>query len=145
MTVALKQENIITEIGPGDLFHSWFSTVATKLENGNWGIKYPITMNILYQGKLTLTDANEALIELNEIREKFKDLSPDDLIWDTENPNKKPPKEIEFNKNAKNLANYYKTINGLNLTDEMVENVESIIEYGGTIDVISYHGQPPIF
>lgn len=85
------------------------------------------------------------MIELKEIREYFRKLSPDELILDIENPETMPPPEIQFNKSATNLAEHYETINDFNLTDKTVENVEAIIEDGGTIEVISYHGLPPVY
>jgi hypothetical protein len=40
VTIALKRPNVITEIGPGGILHSLCSTIACRLEGGNWGSVY---------------------------------------------------------------------------------------------------------
>lgn len=37
-------------IGGADFLHSFFSTVACRLEGGAWGSRYSSIMNSLYQG-----------------------------------------------------------------------------------------------
>ena len=52
MAVGFKVKYYWYQIGSGDFLHSFFSTVAYRLENGIWGSVYPIIMNELYQGEL---------------------------------------------------------------------------------------------
>ncbi len=52
MAVGFKVKFYWYQIGHGDFLHSFFSTVAYNLENGNWGSRFPVIMNELYQGKL---------------------------------------------------------------------------------------------
>ena len=47
-------------VGSGDFLHSFFSTVAYNLENGDWGIKYPYIMNELYRGELEVESVKES-------------------------------------------------------------------------------------
>ena len=35
-------------IGEGSLFNSFFSTIYVRLENNEWGSRYPVIMNKLY-------------------------------------------------------------------------------------------------
>lgn len=144
MTVAFKQENIITEIGPGGLLHSLFSTIAFHLESGNWGSEFPVIMNELYSGKLEEASASKALIEANAIKEGLSKLEPEKVIWDIENLSEKAPWGDEIGDHVKNVAMFYVTLNGLNLVDELVENIESICQYGGNLELISYEGSPPL-
>ena len=51
--VGFKVGCIWYEIGAASFLHSFFSTVAYNLEGGNWGTRFPVIMNELYQGKLT--------------------------------------------------------------------------------------------
>ena len=50
--VGFKVGCIWYEIGAASFLHSFFSTVAYNLECGNWGTRFPVIMNELYQGKL---------------------------------------------------------------------------------------------
>ncbi|EAL9047452.1 hypothetical protein NUE13_001983, partial [Campylobacter coli] len=43
------------EIGNGDFLHAFFSNVAYHLEKGNWGSRFPILMNEVYQGELNFS------------------------------------------------------------------------------------------
>ena len=144
VTVAFKQENIITEIGPGGLLYSLFSTIAFHLESGKWGSVFPLIMNELYSGKLEEANAQKALVEANAIKEGLSKLGPEQVIWDIENLSEKAPWGDEVGDHVKNVAMFYITVNGLNLVDELVENIESICQHGGTLEIISYEGSPPL-
>lgn len=72
MTIAMKQGSVVTEIGPGGLLHSLLSTVAVHLENGEWGAKFPLIMNIFYQGSLPSNDVDSAIIEMQRIKNGLK-------------------------------------------------------------------------
>jgi 2,3-bisphosphoglycerate-dependent phosphoglycerate mutase len=137
MTVAFKQENVITEIGHYGVMHSWFSTVATRLEGSKWGARFPIVMLHLYQGHLENAKGQQALMELNAIADALSKLPPSELVWDAESPSQPPPAEHQRNPNATSLANYFLTANGLDLTQEFIGNVEAMNEFGGNLDIVS--------
>ena len=40
------------------------------------------------------------------------------------------------------MAGYFVTTTGRNLVDEIVDNLESLKEFGGTLDIISYDKVP---
>lgn len=142
MTIGLRQGSVITEIGPGELFHSVFSTIAVRIENGQWGTRFPIVMNELYQGSVSHSDADTALNEMLEIRKALQLLPPDQVIWDAENPSKDPPWGRTVGPHVKSCAQYWVTTTGRNIVDEIIDNLESLREFGGTLDVISYDGAP---
>lgn len=144
MTIALKQENIITEISPGGIFHSLCSTIAYRLESGVWGGKYPIIMSGLYHGLIHEGGAEAGLLEMQSIRAGLSLLKPDQVIWDIENMNKLPPWGSEIGKHVKSVAEYYVTSTGRNLVDEIIDNLEAMKEFGGTLEIISYNGSPPV-
>ncbi|RYY82012.1 MAG: hypothetical protein EOO15_23615 [Chitinophagaceae bacterium] len=143
MAVALKQENVITEIGHYGVVHSWFSTVATRLEDSKWGSKFPTVMLSLHQGKLRNDQGKAALLELKSIAESLSKLSTSELVWDAEDHAKRPPPEHQKNPKATSLVNYFLTANGLDLTQEFIGNVESMIEFGGDLEIISVNLPPP--
>ncbi|WP_223502011.1 Imm70 family immunity protein [Pseudomonas sp. BF-R-24] len=144
MTIALKQENVITEIGPGGILHSLCSTIAYRLESGKWGEKYPLIMNGLYQGMLGQKDAGLALAEMQAIKEGLSQLKLDQVIWDIENPLQLPPWGLNVGGDLKNIDSYYVTTSGRNLVNEIIDNLESLKEFGGTLEIISYDGRPPV-
>jgi len=142
MAIAFKQGGVITEIGPQGVLHSWFSTVAVKLEGGDWGSRYPCVMKLLYQGHLSSAKAQAALAELQEIHTKLSALSVQDPVWDIEDPKQTLPKDHQRNLHATSMANYFLTVNGLDLTAEFIGNVESLLEFGGTLEIISVNLPP---
>lgn len=144
MTIAMKQGSVVTEIGPGGLLHSLLSTVAVHLENGEWGAKFPLIMNKFYQGSLPSNDVDAAIIEMQRIKNGLKLLTPDKAIWDIEDLRKAPPWGKSFGANVKSMADYFVTTTGRNLVDEILDNLDSLKEFGGSLDIISYDGVPLI-
>lgn len=72
-------------IGEGDFLVSLVSTIYVKLENYDWGKKYPILMNDLYaDGCIKKDKIGAAREELARLIEELKLLSPLDVIWNYE-------------------------------------------------------------
>ncbi len=67
MAVGFKVKFYWYQIGHGDFLHSFFSTVAYNLENANWGSRFPVIMNELYQGKIDHKDVDKALEKAKEV------------------------------------------------------------------------------
>ena len=61
MAVGFKVKFYWYQIGHGDFLHSFFSSVAYHLENGDWGSRFPVIMNELYQGKIKCEDMDDAI------------------------------------------------------------------------------------
>lgn len=144
MTIAMKQGSVVTEIGPGGLLHSLFSTVAVHLENGEWGLEFPLIMNKFYQGSLPSDDVDAAIIEMQRIKNGLKLLTPDKVIWDIEDIRKDPPWGKSFGPHVKSMADYFVTTTGRNLVNEILDNLDSLKEFGGSLDIISYDSMPLI-
>lgn len=142
MTVAFKQRSVVTEIGPGELLHSVFSTIGVRLENGKWGSRFPVVMHQLYQGSVSSPDANDAYEEMKVIKKELSELSPAMVVWDAENLKKEPPWGRAVGAHVASCAQYWITTTGRNIIDEIIDNLESLIEFGGTLDVITYTGAP---
>lgn len=100
------------QIGSSDFLHSFFSTVAINLENGNWGSKFPTIMNELYQGRIEPENIDKAIKELKIIKDKLMELLPDKVIWDIDDLSKLPPWGKNISKDITNLSNYYVTSDG---------------------------------
>ena len=102
-------------IGNGDFLHSFFSTIAYNLEDKKWGSKYPIIMNQLYSGELKYEQIHKALGELEDIRLRLSDLSPDRVIWDIDDLSAQPPWGRNISDEIKDLSNYFVTSDGEDL------------------------------
>ena len=112
MAVGFKVKFYWYQIGSGDFLHSFFSTVAYRLEKGMWGSVYPIIMNELYQGELPAEKIAIAMDELKCIKEELKKYSPDQVIWDIEDLSKQPPWGNKISSEITDLSNYYVTSSG---------------------------------
>lgn len=110
--VGFKVGCIWYEIGAASFLHSFFSTVAYNLEGGNWGTRFPLIMNELYQGELTNANVPNAKVELNTIESELKNLSPDKVIWDMEDLGKQPPWGTRISNQITDLSNYFVTSDG---------------------------------
>ena len=76
MAVGFKVEFFWYQIGTGDFLHSFFSTIAYNLENKNWGSRFPVIMNELYQGKMNVENVDKAITELEIIKKELKKYPP---------------------------------------------------------------------
>ena len=112
MAVGFKVKFYWYHIGQGDFLHAFFSTVAYNLENKNWGSRFPIIMNELYQGKMKWEDAEKAIGELSIIKDELQTLKPDKVVWDIEDLSKQPPWGDNISKDITDLSNYFVTSDG---------------------------------
>jgi 2,3-bisphosphoglycerate-dependent phosphoglycerate mutase len=144
MTVALKCDNIITEIGPGGILHSLFSTIAVRLEGGKWGSRFPLIIGDLYQGRLAQTKARAALDEFRVIERELAELPPSAVVWDADDLAAVPPWGTEVGSHVRNMAQYFVTTTGRNLVAEIIDNLEALLEDGDGLEIISYQGSPPV-
>ena len=112
MAVGFKVKFYWYQIGHGDFLHSFFSTVEYILENGNWGSRFPVIMNELYQGKLECDNTDKALEELSIIKKELQKFSPEKVVWDIEDLSKQPPWGNDISKDITDLSNYFVTSDG---------------------------------
>lgn len=115
MAVGFKVKYYWFQIGSGDFLHSFFSTICLRLENGEWGSKYPTLMKTLYQGTLKHEFINDAINELVEIKKGLEKLPPQEVVWDIENLELMPPWGNDISSEITNLSNYFVTSEGENL------------------------------
>ncbi|MBO0467043.1 immunity 70 family protein [Enterococcus plantarum] len=137
MTIGIKVDFLWFSIGTGDFLHSFFSTICGNLENMKWGSKFPIVMNNLYEGEISVKDIHEAQKELRTIQEEFSKISPDKIIWDIENLEKRPPWGNNISKDIKNLSDYFVTSDGENLFDVLNEAMYEAMQENSALEVKS--------
>lgn len=107
--VGLQVEFYWYQIGAVGFLHSFFSTVCFRLEQGNWGSKFPRLMNDLYQGRLKSEYVKDAMMELKEIKQELAKFPPSDVIWDIEDLSASPPWGGNLSPDITNLSNYFVT------------------------------------
>ncbi len=90
MSVTLRLGNALWEVGSADFFNSFFSTITHHLAPQGLGTRYPAIEN-LYAGGLSAELARSARSELQDIRRELTQLSPDQVVWDSNDLARKPP------------------------------------------------------
>ncbi len=121
MTIGLKVDFLWYPIGTDDFFYSFFSTICVNVENSNWGSKFPILMEDLYQGRLPYHKIDSAISELCMVKENLKFFSPNQVVWDFEDRAKLPPWGSNISEDITNLADYFITSDGKNLISVLME------------------------
>ncbi len=124
MAVGFRVNRIISEIGTPDFLHSFFSTISFHLEPNGWGTRYPELMKGLYNGKLKHDAAEKVLHDVLEIREELKAYVPDDVVWDIDDTEAKPPWGDNISSEITSLSNYYVTSTGRDLFKVLIDCLE---------------------
>ncbi|MFC7394272.1 immunity 70 family protein [Scopulibacillus cellulosilyticus] len=126
MAVGFKVKYYWYQIGHGDFLHSFFSTVSYHLEPKGWGTEYPYLLNDLYKGKLENKNITNAIKELDEIKDKLKNYSPSQVVWDIDNLSKNPPWGDNISNDITNLSNYFVTSEG----EDLISLLRTALEKG---------------
>lgn len=145
MTIAFRHGTVITEIGIDVVLHSLLSTVAVRLEGDEWGVRFPLIMIKLYQGRLDAPDADTALLELRQIRAGLATLAPAELIWDFNDLSRQPPWGDAVAPRTTSMADYHTTNASRNLLDEMLACVTALKDGGGVLEIIALEGMAPFY
>lgn len=136
MAVGIELGSVIDEIGTGDFFHAFFSTVSGNLEPAGWGSRFPALMNKLYQGELTQQDAAAALAELDKVTAELAKLPAKKVVWDIEDRTKAPPWGNNIAKTITDLSNYFVTSTGRDLIELLREVLVELKDAGGVARVV---------
>ncbi|HEL2575999.1 hypothetical protein HO483_10285 [Streptococcus suis] len=135
MSVALKVGLRYYTVGSVGFLNSFFSTVFIRLENSKWGSRYPILMNELYYGRVSVYNLKDCLLELQNIRIEFSKLSSYDNVWDFENLEASAPWGNQICSEIKLLSDYFITLNGSNLLDMMIRVFEHAISVEKPVEI----------
>jgi hypothetical protein len=128
---------IFYKVGSAAFLNSLFSTIYIKLERSDWGSKYPIIMNDLYNGAIKQTKTREALAELERLRKDLALFSPEAIVWDFENLKASPPWGANISSDITDLSNYFITSDGDNLLDVLKKALNASIEIGEDLTIRS--------
>jgi 2,3-bisphosphoglycerate-dependent phosphoglycerate mutase len=135
MTVSLHTGQQSFEVGASSFFNSFFSTVYARLENDDWGSRFPALMNGLFPGRLHADAVPAALAELRTIRQEFKHLQPDAMVWDYEDRTKEPPWGKERAGHITTLADYFITSDGKDLFEVIEAALETAASRNSDVEI----------
>ncbi len=102
-------------VGSQDFLHSFFSTVAHRLEPEGWGSRFPAVQEELYRGEVSADRVPAVRSELAAIHEQLKRFSPSEVIWDIEDLSAQPPWGEDISPDITDLSNYFVTSDGRDL------------------------------
>ena len=137
MAVGFRIDFLWYQIGQEDFLHAFFSTICYRLEQGNWGSKYPHLMNKLYQGELAWEDVKSARKELDDVSKCLKKLKPSDVIWDIDDIEKQPPWENKISHDITDMSNYFVTSDGRDLIAIIFKVFDDAEEERIKIEIVS--------
>lgn len=144
--VAIRAGSVITEVGAASILHGLFSTISANLEPAGWGSRFPYTMHSLYRGELQPSDCASALRELKEIDEELSQLPVSQVVWDIDEPTSPPSPYYHLGAGASNAAEFFVTVNGLNLLRRgLIDSLESAVEFGHPINIITFSSPADMF
>ncbi|SDQ07349.1 immunity 70 family protein [Virgibacillus salinus] len=117
MGIGINVGDFYYEIGSGDFFHSFFSTISYHLEPEGWGTKYPFLMNEFYQGSLKWDLSTKVIEELKDAHRRLQNYKPSQVVWDIEDTSLQPPWGDNISSDITSLANYFVTSDGEDLIE----------------------------
>jgi succinate dehydrogenase flavin-adding protein (antitoxin of CptAB toxin-antitoxin module) len=121
--------NAVYTIGSSALLRSFFSTIAYKLENNEWGSRFPIIMKCLYYGKIKRKDIKKAIEEAETIKKEFQELPVKEIVWNFKKRKQKVP--CKYNKFIiDNAYNFYITENNHHLINHLLRALAKSVECG---------------
>ena len=81
-------------------------------------------MNQLYQGELPAGEASRALRQLEQARRELQGFPPEQVVWDIENLEAKPPWGAEMSEKTTDLSNYFVTVDDVDVFEVLREALE---------------------
>ena len=135
MSVSLIVGEMVYEVGAGNFFHAFFSTICFHLEDSKWGSVFPVLMNSLYQGNVPADLVSQALVELSKINGSLSQLGPDKVVWDINNLKLAPPWGDNISPSITNLSNYWVTSDGKELLSVLKSALEQAKETGSDVKI----------
>lgn len=145
MTIAFRHGDTLGDIGYEVLLHSLLSTVAVRLEGGEWGSRFPCIMLKLCRGRLDAADAAAACAELRDLQAGLAALPPGQAVWDFNDLASRPPWGEATGLRVTSMADYHVTTAGLLLLDVMGDHLAALLASGGTLEIIPLDGLAPFY
>ncbi len=123
-------------VGSPALLHSFFSTVCLRLEEGVWGLRFPVLMGDLYSGVVEKSAVPQAIQENRHVSREFARMPPEWMIWDCENPASPVPSEYRLSGSARCLLDCFMTSQGEYLSEMLGRALAQACDEGQAIRVM---------
>ena len=131
--VDLYVKNTMWTVGEDWFLHSFFSTIAYRLEPDGWGSRFPALMKNLYAGRLALKRFPEARKELATVRAELAARPPEERIFAYEDPGRPTPWDVP--PGATSIAGCFLTASGSNLLDVIDEAISDASEISADVEI----------
>jgi hypothetical protein len=145
VTIAFRHGDTLGDIGYAVLLHSLLSTVAVRLEGGEWGSRFPCIMLKLYRGRLDAADAAAACAEWRDVQAGLAALPPGQVVWDFNDLASRPPWGEALGPGGTSMADYHVTTGGLPLLAVMGDCLAALSASGGMLEIIPFDGLAPFY
>jgi len=110
-------------VGSPSFLHCFFSTVSANLETTGWGTRFPVLMNKLYQGNVSVAELPKLRNELNTVHKELKKYPPSKVVWDIERRELQPPWGDNISSHITDLSNYFVTSDGNDLFEILFKSI----------------------
>lgn len=117
MAVGFQVKFLWFSVGTGDFLHSFFSTICVRLENSDWGSRFPVLMRELYAGSVAVEQLPVLQSEVAVIAQELREHLPAAVVWDAADLSLQPPWGDEISADIRTLADYHVTNDGKNLLE----------------------------
>jgi 2,3-bisphosphoglycerate-dependent phosphoglycerate mutase len=131
--VDLYVQNNMWTVGQDWFLHSFFSTIAYRLEPNGWGSRFPALMKELYTGQLSPERVPKAQDELATVRTELSKRPPDERVYAYEDPERPTPWPVP--PGAKSLADCFLTSSANNLLDTIGRVLEFSLEANANVEI----------
>jgi 2,3-bisphosphoglycerate-dependent phosphoglycerate mutase len=131
--VDLYVRNSMWTVGEDWFLHSFFSTIAYRLEPDGWGSRFPALMKDLYAGRLAPRRFPEAREELAAVRVGLTGRPPEERVFAYEDPGRPTPWDVP--PGATSLAGCFLTASGHNLLDVIEESISQASEISADVEI----------
>ncbi len=118
MYIKTKDSSQLIEIGSSDILFSLYSTIMHNLKSSHSEISNAISF--FQTGECKCGDALECARQINLIRDKLSQISPNDAIYDMNDLSKIAPWEGKLSPVITSCGNMFTTADGKDLIYELV-------------------------
>ena len=131
--VDLYAKNTMWTVGEDWFLHSFFSTIAYRLEPNGWGSRFPELMKDLYTGRLSPDRFPKAREELATVRSELAERPPEERIFAYEDPDRPTPWDVP--PGASSLADCFLTASDSNLLDVIGQAISEASEISADVEI----------
>jgi 2,3-bisphosphoglycerate-dependent phosphoglycerate mutase len=131
--VDLYTKNTMWTVGEDWFLHSFFSTIAYRLEPNGWGSRFRALMKELYTGRLPAEHLQMGRKELATVRAELTERPPQERIFAYEDPERPTPWDVP--PGATSLADSFLTATGRKLLDVIEEAISDASEISADVEI----------